>query len=167
MKAQAHASANGPCKVYLLNTESKKWSVRSILLLKMVKNIADMCFMTTNDGVSCLVLACDGDCVKAVEIISGKVKWQVRLRLGYASYPNSICSNDDNNVFIADRNGFYLHMCSAEDGSLLTSINILRFGFMRPFCVRTHKDNVYLGHYHTTTMEALLTKFKYHNMLDH
>ena len=166
---EACASANGPCKVYLLNMETKKWSVRSILLLKGITYIEDMCCMMTNDGVSCLVLACTDDrCVRAVEIISGKVRWQIGLQqLGNPTYPYSMCTNSDNNVFIADYAGVNLHMCSAEDGSVLTSINLSQFGFLRPFCVRAHKDNVYVGHLGRVTMEALITKFKYHNMLDH
>ena len=123
---EVNPSPEGLCKIYVLNTERKRWKLRGTVLAEAKDKITDMCFMKTADGTCCLVTA-DGSQVQAVEMIGGKIRWRiVQQQMGKRFHPWSICT-DGTTVFAADPTQFQLHLLSVEDGSVVTSISLHPF----------------------------------------
>ena len=86
---------DGTHKVYIVNTSTDRWSLRSTLILD-IRNIWDMCFIKTTDGTSCLVLSCPSEhCVNAVELVCNLWPWNILIRkrhkFVYIIYSVSYC----------------------------------------------------------------------------
>ena len=120
---EIHQSAEAFCKIYVLNTERKRWKLRGTVLVEAKDKITDMCYMKTADGTSCLVTV-DGNQVQVVEMIGGKVRWRiVQQQMGKRFHPWSICT-DGTTVFAADPTQFQLHLLSVEDGVVCQSTSV-------------------------------------------
>ena len=113
---------------YILKTDAEMWSLSSTHLMK-VKNVCDMLYVKTTDGTPCLLqVSSKGDLVQSVELVGGKVRWQLgKEQIGEYFLPWSICT-DDNIVFVANFALKHLHLLSVDDGSVLTSVNLRPFG---------------------------------------
>ena len=146
-------SSNGKYKVYILNTMGEQWNLTSTIYLKTGTNMAlDMGYMKTLDGTSCLLLSCPDDkYVQAVEMVGGKTTWQTGPeQMGELCNPWSICSDKDHTVYVADYGQDKLHVLSTEDGSVLSSINLIESNIVTPFFIRVHDETVYIAHRNIT-----------------
>ena len=153
-------SSDGFSKIYILNTDSEKFTLSGTILLKVGGKITDMCYLKTTDNTSCLLLNCSSIMVvKCVEIVGGKVRWQVdEQQIGRHSLLSSICT-DGSTVFVTDPLHCLLHLLSVEDGSVVTSINLGLFGLSIPTCVRLQGEYLYVGHENKTLDTYCISKF--------
>ena len=69
---------DGYSKIYTLNTGPEKFNLSSTLRVKAGRGITDICFVKTTDGTPCLLLSFPWNfLVQLVEMVGGKVRWQV------------------------------------------------------------------------------------------
>ena len=141
------SSSDGFGKVYILNTDSEKFSLSGMIQVKIPKRITDTCYVKTADGTPCLLLRFPWDqYVQCVEMVGGRVRWQVDTQqMGESFLPWSICT-DGNTVFVVHPLLPVLHLLSVEDGSVLTSINLSPFDFRHPGCVRLRGDHLFVAY---------------------
>ena len=151
-KTVGYGEANPACdksfKVSLVNTESdteEQWPSSSLTLSTKSGRICDMCHIKMSDGTACLLLCFHKHrCVQAVEVIGGKIRWETgRHQMGF---PLSICTDENNTVYVSERNGFRFHVLSGEDGSVIRSINLWPYGIYNLLCVRFQKEYLYMMH---------------------
>ena len=75
-----YKSTDGIHHVYLLNTSTEEWSLRSMFRLQTKHElIVDMCYVSLVDGIPCLVLCSLRPTrnLVAVEMLGGKIQWHV------------------------------------------------------------------------------------------
>ena len=154
-------SSDGSYKISILNLDTEPWSLRGIVIVTSVKDIYHMCYMVTSDGTPCLVLCSPRDhCVKVVEMIGSRIRWESgEQQMGTKCGPLSVCTYTDNTICVADYIQNKLHMLSAEDGSLLRSIHLQQYGFLRSFCVCGQDEYVYVGHVDRVDEKPQISKF--------
>ena len=153
-------TSDGFTEVYILNTDSEKFNFSGMLQFKAGDAITDMCHMKTTDGTSCLLLSFPLIClIQCVEMVGGKVRWQVdQQKMSRSFFPCSICF-DSSTVFVADPVLNRLHLLSAEDGSMLKSIGLRLRGIRHPSCVRTQGEHLYVGHMNKKRDTYCISKF--------
>ena len=106
-----------------------------------------MCYVKTTDGTSCLLLSFPyGSLIQCVEMVGGKVRWQVDKQQMRRSFVHFNICTDGSTVFVADPGPNVLHLLSVEDGSVLTSIGLLLLGIHLPGCVLAQGDHLYIRH---------------------
>ena len=120
-----------------------------------------MCYIKTLDGTSCLILCCPYDeCVQAVEMIGGQVRWQTGVeQMGAKCYPWSICTDGDNIVYVADPLQRKLHLLAIEDGAAIRCISLRQLGVEFPLYVRAHDGYIYIGHEDRNRKKLQISKF--------
>ena len=153
---------DGSHKIYILMTNTQPWSMSSTLLVRGVKRINDMCYMKTADGTACLFLACpDDDNVQAVEIVRGQIRWKVGdQQMGtQGCYPWSICTDENNTVYVADSAKCRIHILSGEDGSVIKSIKLRPYSVWYLSSVRVHDEHIYIGHVDDLKKKYQISKF--------
>ena len=156
--AARESASDGFSKIYVLNTDTEKFSLSSTLQLK-IEGITDISYVKTTDGTSCLLLYTRYRPIQCVEMVGGRVRWQVdKQQMGEFFYPWSVCT-DGSTVFVTDAVQIQLHLLSVEDGSVLTPINLRPFGIRFPSCVRVQGENVYLGHLDEARDTNCISKF--------
>ena len=145
--AAEQSSSDGFIRVFILNTDSEKFSLSGTLHVKPDGAIRDTCHIKTADGTPCFLLSFPfRSLIRCVEMVGGRVRWQVGLQqMDESFHPWSICK-DGSTVFVSDPVPSMLHLLSVEDGSVLTSINLYPLGFRLPSCVRLQGDILYVGH---------------------
>ena len=152
-------SSIGHNKVYILNTDSEKFSLDSekfslsgTLHVKPGGTFVDICHIKATDGTPCLILSLPYSnlyLIKCVEMVGGRVRWQVDTQqIGRSFVPFSICT-DGSTVFVANASQDVLYLLSVEDGSVIMSINLSPFGCRFPSCVRLQGDHLFVGHMNT------------------
>ena len=149
--AQQPPSGHHFSNIYILNTDTEKFSLNSTIRMKADGTITDICYVKTADGTSCLILsAIRPSLIQCVEMVGGKMRWQVDTRqvdtqIGRSFIPWNICT-DGNVVFVAEVVHMKLHLVSVDNGSVLTSINLSPFGFRYLGCMRLQGDHLFVGH---------------------
>ena len=153
-------SPDGFTKIYTLNTDSEKFTISGTLRLKARGRIMDMCYVKIADGTPCLLLNLPWTgLVQSVEMVGGKVRWQVdQQKMGGSFRSRSICT-DGSTVFILNARPSKLYLVSVEDGSVLTSISLHRFGIIYPGCVRLQGEHLYVGHLNQKLDTYCISKF--------
>ena len=141
-----HSASDRLREIYILNTDSQKFGLNAKICVNIDGEITDLSYVKMTDGTPCLLLNTPWKGLQCVEMIGGKVRWQVdRQKMGESFYPWSI-STDNNTVFIANVHPPAVHLLSVEDGSAMTSMNLPPYGFRFPSCVRLQGDHLYVGH---------------------
>ena len=141
-------SGDGLQRIYVLNTTgANEWDLGSVVLVHGIRYIIDMSYMKTRDGTPCLLLCCPRDAsVKAIELVGGKVKWEIgKEHLGKDFCPWSICTDGANKAYVVDLRQQKLHVLS-DDGLVLTSFSLRHHGIWFPSCVRLMNGRIYVGH---------------------
>ena len=153
-------TSDGFTKVYILNTDSEKFSLSGMLQVKAPKGITDICYVKTADGTPCLLLSFPWDHhVQCVEMVGGRVRWQVdKQQIGGIFYPFSIYT-DGSTVFVADAVHSVLYLLSIEDGSINITISLRPFGVHFPSCVRVQGEHLYIGHIYQMEDTYCISKF--------
>ena len=60
--------------------------------------------------------------------------------------PWSICTDENNTVYVADFFQKAIHLLSAEDGSVITSIDARHYAMWNLIAVRIHDEHMYVEH---------------------
>ena len=146
---EVEPSRDGLQRIYVLNTAGdNQWNLGSMVFVHGTRYIIDMCYMKIRDGTPCLVLCCPRDArVKAIEMVGGKVKWEIGPEhLGKDFCPWSICTDGVNKAYVVDLRQQKLHVFS-DEGLVLTSFSLHHLGIWFPLsCVRTLDGRIYVGH---------------------
>ena len=66
--------------------------------------------------------------------------------MGKKFEPWSICTDDDNTVYVADFDQDKIHLLSASDGSVLKQFDGKNIGIINIFTVRFHDQHLYVEH---------------------
>ena len=155
-------SADGFKEIHILNTDLEEWRLTSTHLVRMDGfSTGDLCYVkTTTEGTSCLLLNClSVRSVQCVEIIGAKVRWLMdEQQMGQSFRPWSICT-DGSTVFVADLFLDGLHLVSADNGLVLTSIRLHPFHIFLPSCVRLQGEHLYVGHMDEKRENYCISKF--------
>ena len=146
---------DGMHNVYLLNTSTEQWTLRTTLRLQTgLEAIVDMCFVQQTDGTACLVL-CNSfgptRSVMAVAMLSGNVQWRLGPeKMGEGFHPYSVCADRDYNVYVCDTGHHRVYVLSPEDGSMISTVlNAQQHGIIFPFCIQIeeHRERgLYVSH---------------------
>ena len=140
--------SNKRFRVFFINTEEDtqgQWPSSTLILSTNVWFISDMCYIKISDGTLCLLLCSHKDrCVQAVETIGRKIRWEKgEQQIGH---PLSICTDENNTVYVIAFVLSRLHILSGEDGSVIRSINLGPYGVGFPRRVRVHDKYLYVMH---------------------
>ena len=134
-------------KIYILNAEREKWRLISTYFIMINRLLSDICHVKTSDGTKCFLLVqpiCS--LVQCVEMVAGKVRWQVdRQQMGGSFSPQSICANGST-VFVLSASDSKLYLLSVENGLATMQIALQPFGIHLPSCVRLQGEHLYVGH---------------------
>ena len=151
--------SDGFSKIYILNMDSEKFTLSGIILLKVGLRIRDMCYVKTTDGTPCLLLNSRNCVIQCVEIVGGKVRWQVEKKQKVGNFfPWSLCT-DGSIVFVTDPVQHLLHLLSVEDGTVATSVSLRPFGIDLPTRVRLQGEHLYVGHMNEKFDTYCISKF--------
>ena len=78
--------------------------------------------------------------------------------MGEEFKPYSICTDEDNTVYVADFEQIMIHLLSAEDGSVIRSIDTRHYGMWNLVAVRFHDQHLYVEH--RSRDKYVISKFK-------
>ena len=159
---EANVSPDGSRRVFILKTDTEKITLSSTLRLFTPDIILDMCYTEVDGGTPCVPLCAPlTQKIIAVEMVGGKTRWEVgKEEMGEKFLPCSICTDDDNKVYVADCNQDMIHLLSAEEGSVVTSINLLHYRIVSPFAVRFQDQCIYVEHLYMPGKKYAISKFK-------
>ena len=155
------ASPDGNRRVFILKTDTQELTLSSTLRLFTSNNIFDMCYTEVDGGTPCLLLCIPyGHRIMAVEMVGGKTRWEAgKEQMGERFYPWSICTDENNTVYVADFKQIKIHLLSAEDGSVIRSIDARHYGMWNLIAVRFYDHHLYVEHY-TDACKYVISKFK-------
>ena len=158
--ANKHASSGGFIQIYIFKIDTEMWALSSSHWAKASRPASDICFVKTRDGSPCLLLSFPhNNLIQCLEMVGGKVKWQVNeQQMGHSFRPLNICT-DGSTVFVANAVPAVLHLLSGEDGSVLTSISLRSFGICLPGCVLSQGGHLYIGHLNYQLDTYCISKF--------
>ena len=159
---EVDALSDGSRRVFVLQTDTEELALTSTLRLFTPDYISDMCYMEVDGGTPCLLLCFPhGHCIMAVEMIGGKTRWEAgKEQMGEKFEPWSICSDDDNTVYVADYWEDRICLLSAEDGSVIKSIDARHYRIENLIAVRFQDQHLYIEHYTTPRYKYAISKFK-------
>ena len=154
------ASPEGSRRVFILKTDTPELTLSSTLRLFTPRAVCDMCYTEVDGGTPCLLLCVPRDHrIMAVEMISGKTRWEAgKEQMGEKFYPWSICTDEENTVYVADFEQIMIHLLSAEYGSVITSIDTRHYGMWNLIAVRIHDQHLYVEH--VPSDKYVISKFK-------
>ena len=113
---EVYASPDGSRRAFILKTDTEEFTVSSVLRLFTPNNIFDMCHTEVDGGTPCLLLCIPwAHQIMAVEMVGGKTRWEARMeQMGEKFSPWSICTDDDNTVYVADFDQIMIHLLSCK-----------------------------------------------------
>ena len=145
-------------RIEILDTDKEPWKLKSVLLIDSMKDIYDMAYLYLPDGTACLLLCSPrGNCVQAVEMIGGHVRWESGRN--YMAGPLSVCPDMENTVYVADYIHQSLFLLNGEDGALLKCVDLVSHGFLRPFCICVVDEFLFVGHLDDEEKRPRISKF--------
>ena len=157
---EASASPDGSRRIFTLKTDTEKITLSSTLRLFTPSTIFDMCYTEVDGGTPCLLL-CVLFSVMAVEMVGGKTRWEVgKEQMGEKFKSYSICTDEDNTVYVTDFKQHKIHQLSAEDGSVIRSVDTRHYGIWNLIAVRFHDQHMYVEHYTNPGYKYVISKFK-------
>ena len=130
----------------------EQWSLKGTLNFFTVTGkagiLVDISYVEAASGIPGLLLCLSHEkSVEAIEMLGGRRRWKIGTeQLGQEMNPVSLCTDHDNNVYVADYDEQKLHVFSAEDSIVSRRINLLQYGIVYPECVRISKDFMYISH---------------------
>ena len=143
---EVHPSLDGSRRVFILNTDTDELTLSSSLKLFTAQNIWDMCSTNLEDGTACLLLCVPHDHrVMAVEMTTGETRWEAgEEQMGEKFDPWSICTDENNTVYVADYHQDMIHVLFAEDGTLMKRLDVgSYYDIYNIFIVRFHDEHLY------------------------
>ena len=155
-------SPDGSRRIFILKMDTaEEWSLSGTLAF-FTGNIWHIFYTKMEDGAPCLLLCIPyNQLIMAVEMIGGKTRWEVgKEQMGEKFEPWSICTDDDNVVYVADFSQDMIHRLSPEDGSTISSVDLERHGIIAPFTVKFHDHCLYVEHDKYPHEKYAISKFK-------
>ena len=134
-------------RVFILKIDIDEWTLSATLKLFIPGYIWDMCYIEVDGATPCVLLCVPYDNrVMAVEMISGKTRWEAgKEQMGEEFWPWSICTDEDNTVYVADFCQDKIHLLLATDGSVIKQIDVGGFyGINNIVCVGFHNQHLYI-----------------------
>ena len=155
---EVHASPDGSRRVFILKTDTEDLTLSGMLRLFTPHDIYDMCYTEVDGGTPCLLLCIPhANRIMAVEMVGGKTRWEAgKEQMG--EKPWSICTDEDNTVYVTDFLQNAIHLLSAEDGSFIRSIDASHYGIWNLVAVRIHDHHLYVEHKNADNYS--ISKFK-------
>ena len=147
-------------KIYILNTDTEKFTLNSTIQVKANEQITDMCHIKSTDGTQCLLLSFPFEnLVQSMEMSGGEVRWNVdKQQMGETFLPWSI-STDGSADFVVNLFEYKLHLLSVEDGSVLRPISLYPFGIDVPCCICLQGEHLFVGHMNKDGDTYCVSKF--------
>ena len=126
--------------------DTEELTLSSALRLFTPGDILDTCYMEVDGSTPCLLLCImHGSRIMVVEMVGGKTRWEVgKEQMGEKFLPSSICTDEDNTVYVTDYYQNMIHLLSAEDGSVIRSIDAHHYGIVNLVAVRIHDEHLYV-----------------------
>ena len=142
-----YSSLDRSRRVFILNTNSEQLTLTSTLRLFTPNTIFDMCYTEVDGGTPCLLLCVPGNHVMSVEMIGGRTRWEVgKKQMGEQFKPRTICTNDNDTVYVADFGQGTIHLLSPSDGTVIKCFDLRNYGIYNIFGVRIHDHHLYVEH---------------------
>ena len=156
------ASSDGSRRIFILKMDTKEeWTLSGTLQLFTPGDMWEMCYTNIVDTPCLLLCVPYNHRIMAVEMIGGKTRWEVgKQQMGEKFYPWSICTDENNIVYVADYNLNMIHLLSAEDGSVIGSIDTRHYGVLNLITIRFHDGHLYVEHYKNSDYKYAISKFK-------
>ena len=157
---ETRASPDGSRRIFILKMDTEKMTLSSILRLFTPNTILDMCYAKVDGGTPCLLLCVPwAPRIMAVEMVGGRTRWEAgKEQMAEKFYPWSICTDEDNTVYVSDFEEIMIHLLSAEDGSFIRSIEASPYGIWNLVAVRIHDHHLYVEHINADKYS--ISKFK-------
>ena len=121
---EAHVSPDGSRRVFILKTDTGEMTLSSTLRLFTPDHIYDICYTEVGGDTACLLL-----CVPwARPSHSRGDDWRQNQMGGGEStdgkvvLPSSICTDQNNSVYVADFGQNKIHLLSTTDGTIIQTI---------------------------------------------
>ena len=149
--------------VFILSTDTaEEWTLRGTLKFLTPSNIWHICCTKMADGTSCLLLCLPHvHRIMAVEMVGCKTRWEVGPeQMGNQFFPCSVCTDEHNSVYITDYLQQMMHLLSAEDGSVITSVDLRQYGILNPVTIKIDEHYLYVEHYRAPGCKYVINKFQ-------
>ena len=144
---ERYASFDRSRRVFILKMDKEELTLSSTLRLFTQDDIFDMCYTEVEGGTPCLLLCIPDEGIISVEMVGGKTRWEAgKQQMGEKFDPWSICTDENNTVYVADFFQKAIHLLSAEDGSVIKSIDARHYGMWNLVAVRIHDGHMYVEH---------------------
>ena len=144
---EATAAPDGSRSVFILKKDPVEMIPSGILRLFTPNDIWDMCYISLQDLTACLLLCMpSGPRVMMVEMDDGRTRWEVgKQQMGEEFYPGSICTDDNDTIYVADYGQDKIHLLSATDGTVIKWFDLFYFlQIQNIFTVRFHDQHLYI-----------------------
>ena len=158
---EVYATPYGYKRIFILRTDTEVPMQTSEVRFLTARSIWDMCYMRMEEGTHCLLLCIPRDhSVKAVEIASGKCRWEAgEEHMGEEFEPWTVCTNKNDTVYVADFKQRMIHLLSATDGAVIKRFDCRNYDIKNLITVRYHDQHLYVGHKIPKSKYAI-SKFK-------
>ena len=155
-------SPGGSRRVFILKTDTEKLILSSTLMIFTPRNILEMCYTEVEGGTPCLLLCVPwANQIMSVEMIGGKTRWKVgNQQMGEKFKPWSVCTDEDNTIYVADFKQNMIHLLLAEDGSFIRSIDTRHYGMWNLVVIRIHHQHLYVEHNTDPNDKYAISKFE-------
>ena len=159
---EVSASPDGSRRVFILKTDTEEMTLCSTFRIFTKNNIWDMCYTEMDGGTACLLLCLPyGRRIMAVKMIGYRTRWEVgKEQMGEKFDPWSICTDEENTVYVTDFKQIMVHLLSAEDGSVIRSIDTRHYGMRNLIAVRFHDQHLYVEHKRESAKRYVISKFE-------
>ena len=134
--------------VFILKTDTtKEWTLCGTVKLMTPYEIHDICHKETLHSTPCLLLCVPStQHILVVEMENGETRWEVgKEQIGEKFEPWSICTDQNDCVYIADWGQKNIHLLSATDRTLIKSFDVRsNHGINNIVAVRFHDQHLYV-----------------------
>ena len=156
-------SSDGSRRVFILQTDTQELTLSSMVRLFTPNTIFNMCYTEVDGGTPCLLLCIPwAHQIMAVQMVGGKTRWEAgEEQMAEKFFPWSICTDDDNTVYVADFGQFKIHLVSVSDGTVIKRFDGRNLGIYDIFTLRFHDQHLYMEHYQQgPNPKYAISKFK-------
>ena len=162
---EVNASLDGSRRVFLLKMDTEELTLSATLKLFTPGDIWNMCHTEMSAGTSCLLLCIPtARCILAVESEDGRTRWEVgKQQMGEEFEPRSICTDQNDCVYVADFGHDTIHLLSSSDGTVIKRFDVgSYYGIQNVFTVRFYDQYLFVEHkIHTQKVKKYaILKFK-------
>ena len=145
---EMQASPDGSRRVFILKMNKEELTLSSTIRTFTPDNIWDICYTEVEGGTPCLLLCIPDSGIMAVEMVGGTTRWEAgKEQMGDDFFPWSICTDDENKIYVADFGQRKIHLLSTTDGVVLKQFDGRNFGISDLFTVRFHDLHLYVEHW--------------------